>query len=1392
MSKNIDTDFTDIHEKEKTMKTITNICKKIPLTPFIKGGIILILIFFTSQNIFAATNYVSKTGAHVSPFTSWANAATNIQDAVDVAVSNDMVLVNDGIYNNGGGVTPGYSCSNRVVITKDIIVKSVNGPENTIILGKGPRGDSAVRGVYMSAGILDGFTVSNGHTMTSGDYYFDQFGGGTFGGTVNNCTITGNSAANGGGTVFGTVNNSTITGNSAQYGGGTAFGTVNNSTISGNWSEKWGGGAIECTVNNSIISGNSAEYSGGGTHDSTVNNCTINGNSAGRRGGGTHECTVNNSTISGNSASYGGGTSDGNINNSIIYFNYAPHGANFYDCTINYSCSIPLPPGEGNFDTNPLLLSASHISPDSPCVGAGSSDYSIGTDINGEPWKNPPSVGCDEIYPNNLTGDLEVDIYAKYTSAIVGTELEFKSIIVGKPISNYWTFSNGGSVSDNYIVQHSFSSAGEYEVILSAFNLDNVSGVSATVMVNIVSVDDGTFYVNKANTTPSYPYKSWETAATNIQDAVNANYIKRSLVLVTNGVYDSGETVTPNYSCSNRVVITKDITVKSVNGPEKTIILGKGPKGNSAVRGVYMSAGILDGFTVSNGHTMPSGNAYHDRSGGGVNMRGGNGVVTNSTISGNSADGGGGTYYGTVNNCTISGNSAGDAGGGTYWSTVNNCTISGNSAGDDGGGTAFGTVNNSIISGDSAGEEGGGTYKCTVNNSTITGNSAGDEGGGTEDSTINNCIIWGNYAPNGANYYSSTIKYSCTTPLSYGERNISQNPKLIDNVHIATNSPCVGAGSPAFVSGVDIDGDDWANPPAMGCDQPVASICTGNLSVTISAKYNQIATDYKNYFYGSIIGKVSYNEWSFDNGDSWNNTLSGYYSWDAPGTYKVILTAYNDSYPAGISATTIVEVVEKQTHYADKNSSNPVYPYTDLSTAATKIQDAVDAAIHHGDTVLVNDGAYYPGSQISVTQAITVKSINGAENTIVDGSQLHRCFSLNDDSTIDGFTITNGYISGKGGGVIGGIVNNSTISDNSAIQGGGTAFGTVNNSIISGNSAGDGGGGTYYGTVNNCTISGNSAGDDGGGTYNSTVNNSIVSGNSAIRGGGTYYGTVNNCTISGNSAHEEGGGTEDSTVNNCIIWDNYAPNGTNYYINDEYGTINYSCSYPLPTGEGNISVNPQFVSSSDFHLQPTSPCINAGTNGYAPMPFDLDGNPRIVNGIVDMGCYEANSTPASPVFADAATLPSDYGSADGSNTNAITEPGEPAHAGYGPFHSVWWDWKSPGSSMFSMKSKTSGGDVLLVDTHGSDFDTVLAVYTGSVISNLTEIAANDDAGPGTNTSEVIFAFLPDETYHIAVAGKTESDVGNIVLNYEIIPEPGLGIWIIGLLELWIIGKRKLF
>ena len=1255
--------------------------------------IFLILMLLTCSKIFADTHYVSLSGGHVSPFTSWTDAATNIQAAVDVAFYGDTVLVTNGIYDNGETAIPKRSSYNRVVITADITVKSVNGPENTIILGKGPLGDGAVRGVYMSAGVLDGFTVSNGYTMASSFYTLNLSGGGvnmTSGGMITNCTITGNSARYGGGTYRGSVNNCTITGNSAVfYGGGTYEGTLNNCTICGNSAVNNGGGTYDSTVNNCTISRNSANV-GGGTYKSIVNNCTIIENSAGDEGGGTYKGTVNNCTISRNSAiNYGGGTDGGTVNNCIVRDNSASTYSNIYNGTISYSCSYPLPPGTGNFTNDPILLSESHISPFSPCIGAGTNAYATGTDIDGELWTDPPSVGCDEVYLTNLTGDLIVNIYTKYTSAVVGTTIEFSAIIVGKPASNHWSFSDGYSSADKYIINHSFSATGEYQVLLTAFNSDNPAGISATITVNVVELNDATYYVNKANTTPVYPYNSWSTAASNIQDAVDvALQTKKALVLITNGIYDTGGNVTPGYSCSNRVVITGDIIVKSVNGPKNTIILGKGPLGSNAVRGVYMSAGILEGFTISNGHTMISGNWHYDTRGGGVNMYCGNGIVINCVISGNLAgdgsgtcDGtvynctingnsavlsGGGTCDGTVYNCTISGNSA-EYGGGTCDGTVYNCTINGNSAVLSGGGTSGGTINNSTISGNSAREDGGGTSYGTVNNCSISGNSAVGNGGGSYQSTANNCIVYYNSANSYSNRYSGTYNYCCTTPDgTNGTGNISTEPMFVSASHIATNSPCIGAGSTNYISGVDIDGEAWKNPPSIGCDEIYANAISGSLSVAIVTDKIFAYPDMIFDFRAEIHGKLYRSIWDLGDGRIETNKTEVSHSWSSLGDYEVILTAFNDTYPAGVSDTVTVHVVTN-IHYVNINNPTPVPPYSSWSTAAINIQDAVDIS-HNGGKIFVTNGIYILSSQVDIDKSLAIQSINGPENTIVNGNNSIRCFNLYGYNTvISGFTITNGRVgnsngggvycsdktpliinciisensadygggthrgtvnnctitgnsaSGDGGGNFGSTLNNSTISGNSAVNdGGGISGSTVNNCTISRNSARDNGGGVSGSTVNNCTISGNSARGNGGGVRGSTVNNCSISGNSSDRnGGGAYEGTVNNCTISGNLAILSGGGSYYSTVNNCIVWDNSAYTYPNIYN----GTIRYSCSFPLPTGVGNFTNNPVLLSAS--HISPSSPCIGAGTNVYAT-GTDIDG--ETWNNPPSVGCDEVYLT----------------------------------------------------------------------------------------------------------------------------------------------------------------------
>jgi alpha-tubulin suppressor-like RCC1 family protein len=116
---------------------------------------------------------------------------------------------------------------------------------------------------------------------------------------------------------------------------------------------------------------------------------------------------------------------------------------------------------------------------------------------------------------------------------------------------------------------------------------------------------------------------------------------------------------------------------------------------------------------------------------------------------------------------------------------------------------------------------------------------------------------------------------------------------------------------------------------------------------------------------------------------------------------------------------------------------------------------------------------------------------------------------------------------------------------------------------------------------------------------------------------------LNNCTLTGNSARTNGGGAYGGTLTNCIVFYNTAPTDPNY----SGSTFNYCCTTPLPLGPGNISSDPMFVNAAagDYHLLPCSPCVNAGTNqDWMVNATDLDGNPRISYGVVDMGAFELN------------------------------------------------------------------------------------------------------------------------------------------------------------------------
>lgn len=384
-------------------------------------------------------------------------------------------------------------------------------------------------------------------------------------------------------------------------------------------------------------------------------------------------------------------------------------------------------------------------------------------------------------------------------------------------------------------------------------------------------------------------------------------------------------------------------------------------------------------------------------------------------------------------------------------------------------------------------------------------------------------------------------------------------------------------------------------------------------------------------------------------------------------------------------------------HYVDLSSLNPTPPYTNWATAATMIQDAVEAAAL-GDEVVVTNGTYATGggwsrwggdgsNRVAALKALTIRSVNGPGMTSIDGAGSMRCVYLTTGASISGFTITNGFIDKTaGGGVFCGgssaVVSNCVIISNSVYgfsydlslnsgEGGGAYGGTLYNCALIGNSvhgyfanigmdnlvfAAGLGGGAANCSLSNCVLIGNSAyaaaadhadaPGEGGGVANCNLYGCVLIGNYADDAGGgaavvyDFSGDFNNagmwdnCTFSRNSA-SYGGGVCGGTLNNCIVYSNTAQFGGNYQdLSTFYGPgseLNYCCTFPMPTnGFGNITNAPLFVdvTGGNLRLQSNSPCVNAGKNTYAPTGPELDDNPRISGGTVDIGAYEFQN-PAS-------------------------------------------------------------------------------------------------------------------------------------------------------------------
>jgi len=264
---------------------------------------------------------------------------------------------------------------------------------------------------------------------------------------------------------------------------------------------------------------------------------------------------------------------------------------------------------------------------------------------------------------------------------------------------------------------------------------------------------------------------------------------------VSNGNYSTGGRVAYG-GMTNRVAVDKPLTLRSVNGPQFTMIQGYqvpgGSNGDGAIRCIYLTnAATLSGFTLSGGATRVSGDLFRERSGGGAWCESTNVVLTNCILAFNSAtNSGGGIYQGTLNNCTLTNNQTSYAGygGAAAYSVLNGCLLMRNNA-----------------------TRGGGAYWATLNNCTVALNVA-SAGGGIAESAANNSVIYSN---NYNYYYLSTtpaLNYCCTTPLpSGGTGNITSNPLFVNlaagDLHLQSGSPCINAGNNSLApTALDLDG----------------------------------------------------------------------------------------------------------------------------------------------------------------------------------------------------------------------------------------------------------------------------------------------------------------------------------------------------------------------------------------------------------------------------------------------------------------------------------------------------------------------------------------------------------------------------------------------------------
>jgi predicted outer membrane repeat protein len=691
---------------------------------------------------------------------------------------------------------------------------------------------------------------------------------------------------------------------------------------------------------------------------------------------------------------------------------------------------------------------------------------------------------------------------------------------------------------------------------------------------------------------------SWATASGNLQAMINEEGVDE--VWVAKGTYTSSGN---GFKLKNNVAVYGGFSNVGNPGIEErdwvrnVTILSGGTQRRVFYNDFTPSkplnnTSILDGFTITAG-----------KGGNGAAMYNANAAprLVHLTFLNNQSTGNGGAVYNAASapfilNCRFKNNVASGNGGALCNASVSrpllvNTVFSGNSASS--GGAVY--ANN------------GSSY--TMINSTITGNTDGvTHAGSTTLPKIHNSIIYATgVAIQNQSSAVTTVSYSFVEGGFSGIGNVDAAPEFENEAggdyQLKPTSPAINGGSNVLLSGLvedadqntDVDGNFRIYDSSEGGAIDMGAFEFQGNPVYPAIRYVKAGAKGSGYSWGSASGDL---QSAIDAPDVEQ-------VWVAAGTYT----------PQSIVGTSDDE--------RDKSFvlQNDVMIYGGFrGTEATLADRPTDFTLHRS----ILSGDLYQDDVQGNIQGI---------NTY------HVVISVNDVGTaeLNGFTVRGGYTGKSGSGNVS-LYGRSVSRE----RGGGISLVAsspkITNVIISGNIGYAGGaiansaGSTP--SLRNVLISDNT-GDYGGGIYNNASSpvfiNVTVARNKAIetndqgvalRNVSNSYPKIFNSIIHGNT-------NVDGFVNNIFNSGGVTPTSIPEYMYSLVQGSNAGWSSFGTNGGHNIDGEPQFINSpeGDYRLLSNSAAVNGGNNGYTiagdnTLTVDLMGNPRIQNGIIDMGAFE--------------------------------------------------------------------------------------------------------------------------------------------------------------------------